>query len=44
MVKCPERGYRAEASSDWFTSAAVYTSLVVCPSCDSVLGGFDRSP
>jgi len=50
MPQCPECGHSGSASQAWFASVdssdydedVHYTrSLVVCPSCDIVLGGAD---
>jgi len=43
MPKCPECGHSEESSAEWvdFYMNTDYggAGLVVCPSCDSVLGG-----
>ena len=43
MPQCPECEYTASASNDWFqgvfSNDKAYKELVVCPGCDTVLGG-----
>ncbi len=45
MVNCPECGHQAPPEGDWFRpvkkefALPIGVVLIVCPSCDSILGG-----